>query len=294
MRQPIQHVVQSPRAPFTTSDGALEVHQIPSWRDNLIWLAVCTRTGEAAAVDGPEAGGVLAYCAARGLRLTTILNTHTHGDHIGINRDLAKRGLLANMRVFGPARAAAAVPGLTDPVDEAGTAGVGDATGRVLLTEGHIDGHVSYVFDDVLFCGDTMFTAGCGYLFDGPPQTMYASLARLAQLDGSTRVCCAHEYTEDNLRFAWSVEPENPALAERIRAVWALRARGECAVPSTIATERATNPFLRWESPALRARVAAAMPDRSLDSPADVFAAARALKDRKDYRQLSDDSHLPL
>lgn len=289
----MQHVVTRPTAPFRTSDGALEIHQVPAWQDNLIWLAVCTETGEAAAVDGPEAGGALAYCESRGLSLTTILNTHTHGDHVGINRDLKRRGLLDDMRVFGPGRAAAGVPGLTDPVDEGDRVRIGGAEGRVLLTEGHIDGHVSYVFDDVLFCGDTLFAAGCGYLFDGPPEKMHASLTRLAELPAATRVCCAHEYTLDNLRFAWSVEPENPDLAERIRSVWAIRAEGGCAVPSTIAQERATNPFLRHGSAALSQRVAAAWPDRTLDSPAAIFAATRALKDRKDYRALGD-GPLPL
>ncbi len=289
----MQHVVTRPAPPFSSRDGRLEVHQVPAGQDNLIWIAVCARTREAAAVDGPDAEAVLAYCAARDLRLTTILNTHTHPDHVGINRDLARRGALEGLRVFGPARKAGDVPGITDPVDDGGAARVGEVELSVLLTEGHIDGHVSFVHDDVLFCGDTMFAAGCGYLFDGPPAKMFASLSRLAALDPATRVCCAHEYTEDNLRFAWSVEPENEALAARIRRVWAIRAEGASAVPSTIGEERATNPFLRHESAALRARVAAAMPDRDLSSPEAIFAATRALKDRKDYRSMAD-SALPL
>ncbi len=289
----VQHSVTHPTAPFSTSGGTLEVHQIPAWVDNLIWLLVDPARGEAAAVDGPEAGALLAYCDARGLRLTAVLNTHTHGDHVGLNRDLGRRGLLDNVRVYGPAKAAAQVPGLDVGVDEGATVSFGGATGRVLLTEGHLDGHVSFVFDDVLFCGDTLFAAGCGYLFDGPPARMNRSLGRLAELPGETRVCCAHEYTEDNLRFAWSVEPDNEALADRIRRVWAIRADGGCSLPSTIAEERATNPFLRSTSPTLRASVAAAMPDLTLDGPLAVFAATRALKDRKDYRALPD-STLPL
>jgi hydroxyacylglutathione hydrolase len=162
-----------------------------------------------------------------------------------------------------------------------------------MLTEGHIDGHVSYVFGDVLFSGDTLFAGGCGYLFDGPPEAMFGSLTRLSALDPATRVCCAHEYTQDNLRFAWSVEPDNDALADRIRRVWALRAEGRASVPSTIAEERATNPFLRHHSPTLRASVAKAFPDRDLSTPEAIFAATRALKDRKDYRRLTD-AALPL
>ncbi len=289
----MQHVVTTPRAPFRSRNGWIEVHQIPAWQDNLVWVLVCTRTGEAAIVDGPDADSVLAACETRGLAPRTILNTHTHGDHVGINHALRARGELARYRVIGPRAVASAIPGLSEPVDDGDTFRVGAAEGTVLRTEGHLDGHVSYLVDGVLFCGDTLFAGGCGYLFDGPPAKMHASLERLAALPPDTLVCCAHEYTEDNLRFAWSVEPDNAALAERIRAVWAQRARGECAVPSTIGEERATNPFLRHASPTLRARVAAALPDRALSSPLDVFAATRALKDRKDYKRIAD-GELPL
>jgi hydroxyacylglutathione hydrolase len=289
----MEHVVKTPREPFRSRSGALEVHQIPSWKDNLIWLGVCTRSGAAFVVDGPEAGPVLEYCEAHGITLTAVLNTHTHGDHVGINRDLQQRGLLEGMAVYGPRRAADAVPGLTNPVDEGDSVAVGEISGRVMLTEGHIDGHVSYVFDDVLFCGDTLFAAGCGYLFDGPPQKMFDSLTRLRELPDGTRVCCAHEYTQDNLRFAWSVDPDNPALAERIRQVWKVREAGGCAVPSTIEEERATNPFLRFDTEGVRRAVATAWPDRELSTPLDVFAATRALKDRKDYRERGDEL-LPL
>ncbi len=289
----MQHVVTKPNEPYVSADGALEVHQVPAWKDNFVWIAVCAKTREAAAVDGPEAEGALAYCEAHGLKLTTILNTHTHPDHIGINMDLEKRGLLSGMRVFGARKKASDVPGLTDPVDEGSVVRVGEVEGRVMLTEGHIDGHVSYVFGDVLFCGDTLFAGGCGYLFDGPPEKMFESLTRLTALDPTTRVFCAHEYTQENLRFAWSVEPDNDALAERIRRVWALRAEGRATVPSTIADERATNPFVRHGSETLRHNVAAAWPDRELGTPEAIFAATRALKDRKDYKKM-DESALPL
>ncbi|MEE2779928.1 MAG: hydroxyacylglutathione hydrolase [Myxococcota bacterium] len=287
------HVVTQPTAPFLSRDATLEIHQVPSWQDNLIWLAVCTRTGEAAAIDGPEAESALAYCDARGLRLTTILNTHTHGDHVGINRDLERRGLLREMRVVGSASVASDVPGITEAVREGDSVRFGGATGLVMLTEGHLDGHISYVFEDVLFCGDTLFGGGCGYLFDGPPSKMHASLHRLAELPEETWVCCAHEYTQDNLRFAWSIEPENPWLAARIESVWTARARGESTVPSTIGEERRTNPFMRSDSRELQGYVAQAMPGVSLSTGTEVFAATRALKDRKDYKQM-DEAALPL
>ena len=287
------HVVSTPSPPFPIAGGRIEVHQIPVWQDNLVWLLVDRTTREAAAVDGPDAGLVLEYCADRDFRLTTILNTHTHMDHVGINHDLAGRGLLAGLQVFGPGKKAREVPGLTHEVDEGSEVSFGQTQARVMLTEGHIDGHVSYVFQGAVFCGDTMFAAGCGYLFDGPPQKMHDSLSRLAQLDEDTRVCCAHEYTQDNLRFAWSVEPDNDALAERIRKVWVERNRGRSVVPSTIGEERATNPFLRTHSPTIVAAVQNAFPDRPLGTPVEIFAATRALKDRKDYRK-ADDSILPL
>lgn len=287
------HVVSVPRRPFLTADGLLEVHQVPADQDNLIWLLRVVGTDEVAAVDGPDAGGVLAYCAANGLRLTAILNTHTHPDHIGINRDLAKRGLLEGMRVVGAAATRGVIPGLTEAVGEGDAVRLGAAEGRVLLTEGHVNGHISYVFSDALFCGDTLFAGGCGYLFDGPPSKMHASLTRLAQLPPDTRVCCAHEYTEDNLRFAFSLEPDNSALGARIRAVWALRARGECSVPSTIADELATNPFLRHASPTLRESVALASATALGEGAEEVFAATRALKNKGAYKARGD-AGLPL
>ncbi len=277
------HTVTEPNPPFSACDGALRVHRVPAARDNLVWIAECVETGDCAVVDGPSADEALAYAQAHGLRLVAVWNTHTHGDHVGINRDLERRGLLAGLRVVGPARAAADVPGLSQPVDEGDSVTLGALTARVMLTEGHLNGHVSYVLGDVLFCGDTLFAGGCGYLFDGPAETMFRSLVRLAELDGATRVCCAHEYTQDNLRFARSVEPDNAALAERIERVAAIRARGGCTVPSTIAEERATNPFLRPGSPSLRAEVARQLPGADLSTPAATFAATRRLKDTKAY-----------
>lgn len=284
------HDVTRPTPPFRSATGRFEVHQVPAAQDNLVWVIVCAQTGEAAVVDGPSATELLPYLQTKGITLRAILNTHHHGDHVGVNADLKKRGLLEGLVVCGPAKKASLIPGITRGVDEGDVVRVGALEGRVLLTEGHVDGHVSFVFDDVVFCGDTMFGAGCGYLFDGPPTKMHASLEKLAALPPETRVCCAHEYTLDNLRFAWSVEPDNAELAERIRWARTIRAEGGSTVPSTIALERATNPFLRHHSPTLRARVAAAMPDRARHTAADVFAATRALKDRKDYRAITDDT----
>lgn len=272
---PGHHVVTQPTAPFLTANGRLEVHQIPAAQDNLIWLLVCTETGDAAVVDGPDAGPLLAYCEAHGIRLTAIFNTHLHHDHIGVNRALAELGKLDGLRVVGSRMRAAEVPGLTEAVGEGDAVRLGAVEGVVMLTEGHQPGHISFLFDGALFCGDTMFAGGCGYLFGGPPEKMHASLQRIAALPPETLLCCAHEYTEANLRFALTVEPESPALRARVASAQAIRAKGRCTLPSTIAEERATNPFVRVGSPEIHAQLGVGP-----DTPGvEIFARLRALKD---------------
>jgi hydroxyacylglutathione hydrolase len=270
----VTHIVTQPCPPFTIADGALTVHPLPAGKDNFVWALVAKDGSGVAAVDGPDADAVLALCKRLGQPLTALLNTHTHGDHIGINRDLERRGLLAGLRVIAPKKVADQVPGINEPVSEGDRISFGGSDATVWLTEGHLDGHISFLFPGAVFCGDTLFAGGCGYLFDGPPRKMHESLSRLAQLPGETRVCCAHEYTQDNLRFAWSVDSANTELAARIRRVWSQRSRGEATVPSTVAEELATNPFLRVGS-------------------LEEFTARRALKDRKAYKSIPD-SDLPL
>jgi hydroxyacylglutathione hydrolase len=280
------HVVTSPPEPFAVRH--LVVHVVPAATDNLVWLLVDHARGEAAAVDGPDARTVLAACAALGVRLTTILTTHTHGDHVGLHHGLRSDGLLGGVRVIGSAATASDIPGLTDPVVDGDVVDVFGVPFRVMRTDGHLTGHVCYVTDGAVFCGDTMFGGGCGYVFDGPMDAMFQSLLRLAGLPGATRVCCAHEYTEDNLRFAWLLEPDNHALADRVARVWAVRAAGGCSVPSTIEEERATNPFLRPGAP----RLVRSLSDRGLVAdPTDalaVFTAARLFKNQGPHKELAD------
>lgn len=277
------HVVTTPPEPIAICGGALRVVTITAARDNLVWLV--TTDTEAAIVDGPDAAGALAYLDVHDLTLVAVLDTHTHHDHIGVNKDLLAKNRLP-ARVIGARKAAAQVPGLTEPVAGGDTFELFGQRTHVIDTEGHIDGHVAYLVGDALFCGDALFTGGCGRMFIGPPAVFQAGLARLAALPEGTHVFCGHEYTEDNLRFARSIEPDNAALLTRSADVTTRRARGESCVPSTIGLERATNPFLRWGSPALVANVSQQL-GRALDpeDPVAVFAATRALKDRGDYKR---------
>jgi hydroxyacylglutathione hydrolase len=261
------------------------VHQIPAASDNLVWLLVCLKTGTCAVVDGPDAEGALDYAAAHGLTISVVINTHTHPDHIGVNLDLQERGLLAKMRVIGPSLARADVPGITEPVKPGDEVKLGALTGCVIETDGHLRGHVSYVFEDVVFCGDALFAGGCGRVFTGDFAAMQAGLSRLRALAPNTRVCCAHEYTEDNLRFALSVEPDNRALQERAQRVRALRAEGGCAVPSTIGEELGTNPMLRWDAESLLSGLKQKAPSADLHDPIGIFTATRTLKDSGQYKR---------
>jgi hydroxyacylglutathione hydrolase len=278
------HVVTKPQPPFRSQSGAFEVHQIPAASDNLVWLLVCLKTKTCAVVDGPDAENALAYAKAHGLEISVVINTHTHGDHVGVNLDLEARGLLGAMRVIGPAAAASEVPGINEQVRHGDSVRIGALEGCVIETSGHLHGHVSYVFEDVVFCGDALFAGGCGRVFTGDFVAMHTGLARLAGLAPETRVCCAHEYTEDNLRFALSVEPENELLRQRAEQVRALRSQGGCAVPSRIGEELSTNPMLRWSSPTLIEHVREQSGNSGLSAPLEVFTATRKLKDSGAYK----------
>jgi hydroxyacylglutathione hydrolase len=249
---------------------------IPAFADNYIWLL--REGGKAAVVDPGDAAPVIAYLDRERLELTAILNTHHHGDHVGGNRALLARWPVP---VFGPAHET--IPGITDPLVESDTItlpGIELAL-SVLEVPGHTAGHIACVgrldAAPAVFCGDTLFTGGCGRLFEGTPAQMLDSLAKLSALPSDTRVFCGHEYTLANLRFAQVIEPANVALQQRQLRDQAKRNRGEPTVPSTIAEERATNPFLRVDEPTVRA-AAERHAGRALADRIAVFAEVRAWK----------------
>jgi hydroxyacylglutathione hydrolase len=249
---------------------------IPAFADNYIWLL---RQGTAAVVVDPgDAAPVLAYLAREGLVLTGILATHHHNDHVGGNTALLAR---FPVPVFGPARET--IPGRTQAVaggDVVAVPGL-PVTLRAFDIPGHTAGHIAY-FGDIdgtpsLFCGDTLFAAGCGRLFEGTPRQMWTSLSALAQLPAATRVYCGHEYTLANLRFAQAVEPGNADIRARQAREQEKRNRGEPTLPSTIDLERATNPFLRANLPAVKA-AAEVHAGHPLANDVETFAAVRAWK----------------
>jgi hydroxyacylglutathione hydrolase len=245
---------------------------IPAFADNYIWLV---REGTAAAVVDPGDGApVIAYLEREGLGLTAIVATHHHGDHVG-----GIRALLAhrNVPVYGPANEA--IPGRTHALAEGDAIvvpGINLAL-SVLDIPGHTAGHIALFGEGMVFCGDTLFAAGCGRLFEGTAAQMVASLAKLSALPGATNIYCGHEYTVSNLRFALTVEPGSAALLERQARAQAARAQGAPTLPTMIAEERATNPFLRVRDAAIRAAVERHA-GRALDSPVGVFAELRAWK----------------
>ncbi len=233
---------------------ALQVERIPTLRDNYTYLIHCDATGEAAIVDAPEVDPVVARVEAAGVRVTKVLSTHHHPDHSMANPKLAEH---FGVPVFGHVSDSDRLPGYTDGLEEGDTVQVGQETANILFIPAHTRGHIAYVFEDsrAVFSGDTLFAAGCGRLFEGTPEMMYAAMEKLGALPGDTRVFCGHEYTQSNLEFAAHVEPDNADVAaalERVRAArsgaaadWHDAKAGEMTIPSTIADEHKTNPFMR-------------------------------------------------
>jgi hydroxyacylglutathione hydrolase len=222
----------------------LEIELLPILSDNYCFILRETEQGITGVVDPGTDGPVAARLDALGHGLDWILITHHHADHTGGNLALKER---FGCKIAGPAAEAARVPGIDLELKPGDSFALGAETATIIDTPGHTRGHISYHFEAsrALFCGDAMFVLGCGRLFEGDAQMMFASFKRLLALDDSTRVYCGHEYTASNARFALSVDAGNAELQVRAREISELRAKGQPTVPSTIGQERATNPFAR-------------------------------------------------
>jgi len=254
---------------------ATSVHQFPCLTDNYGVLMHDSSTGSTASVDAPEAGPILAALKEKGWTLTHLLITHHHADHVQGAPELKAR--FPSLKSIGPAKDAARIGFLDTLVAEGDEVRVGSLGARVIETPGHTLGHIAYHFeeDGLAFCGDTLFSLGCGRAFEAPYAVLWGSLLKLAALPGETEVYCGHEYTQANARFALTIEPDNPALKARAEEVARLRAEKRPTLPTTIAAELAENPFLRADKPSVQAAVGMAGADA-----ADVFAELRARKDR--------------
>ena len=256
--------------------GTLDVRPIPAFKDNYIWLLTGPDDLRAVAVVDPgDADPVLRALAAGKLRLYAILLTHHHADHVGGAVELVAA---TGAAVFGPAREPM-------PVEVRRLAGGDHARLPELGLEfgvidvpGHTAGHIAYYGHDALFCGDTLFSAGCGRLFEGTAEQMLGSLDALAGLPAATRVYCGHEYTQANLRFAMTVEPGNSEIVNYARQTGALRAANQPTLPSTIGLEKRVNPFLRSRLDNIRS-MAESHAGEALPTPVAVFAAVRSWKD---------------
>lgn len=253
----------------------LQVHQFICLSDNFGLIAHDPETGATASIDAPDGEAILRELDAKGWTLTDILVTHHHADHTqGIP---ALKARFPKARITGAKADEKRIDNLDVKVVEDDEVSVGNAKARVIETPGHTSGHIVYHFgdDDVLFAGDTLFSLGCGRVFEGTMPVMFHSLMKLAALPEETELYCGHEYTLSNARFALTVDPDNALLQERVKKVEELRASGKYTLPSTIGLELATNPFLRAEDPGVQKAVGMDGHD-----PAQVFAEVRERKNR--------------
>ncbi len=252
----------------------LEIVTIPCLSDNYAFLAHDAASGNTALVDAPEPGPILAELDRRGWSLSHVLLTHHHWDHVD-----GLPGILEmhQAKVIGAAADAHRLPPLDLQVEDGDTFEFGGEPVGVMDVSGHTIGHIAYYMPQsaVLFTADSLMALGCGRLFEGTPSQMWASLSKLAALPDETIVCSGHEYTQSNAKFAVTIDPDNPALKNRVADIDRARAAGQPTVPSTLGLEKATNPFLRAADPVIQAHL-----NMQGSDPADVFTEIRARKDR--------------
>ncbi|MDT9340781.1 hydroxyacylglutathione hydrolase [Trichodesmium erythraeum 21-75] len=256
----------------------MDIYRLPALSDNYIFLLHDPNQNIGAVVDPAEVRPVIDKLESLGAELVTIFNTHHHFDHVGANKQLIQK--FPQLKVYGGVEDRGRIPGQQVFLQEGDRVHFADRVGEVLFVPGHTIGHIAYYFPSVafgetgeLFCGDTLFAGGCGRLSEGTPAQMVDSLNKLRNLPDNTRIWCAHEYTLKNLQFAITVDKDNTDLQSRWAEVKTARGRNEATVPSMIGVEKRTNPFLRWEQPALQLAV------QSQD-PVQTFARLRGRKDR--------------
>lgn len=252
----------------------LDIHQFICHGDNFCLLVHDPESGQTASIDAPHADAIEAALKQRGWSLSHILVTHHHDDHVVGIPALKQRW---GAKVVGNKADAARIPGLDETVSPGGSYDFAGHRAEIIDTPGHTVGHIAWHFpeDRLLLAGDTLFSLGCGRVFEGTHEQMWSSLAKLKALPAETQVYCGHEYTQSNARFALTVDPDNAALKARAKAVDEARGRGEATLPSTIGAERETNPFLRPDDPKIRAALGLA---DATDT--EVFAEIRTRKDR--------------
>ena len=248
----------------------LEIHQFPCLSDNYGFLVHDPDSGETAAIDTPDAEEYLRQAKAKGWTISHIWNTHWHPDHAGGNKAIIE---VTGAQVLAPKEVEKLSP-IDTLVSHGDIIRLGKHEARVIDVSGHTNGHVAFHFpaDGIAFVGDSVFALGCGRMFEGEPAQFWDSLERIRQLPAETTLYCAHEYTQANAKFALHADPDNPELAAYAQEVDAKRARGEPTVPTSLARELGTNPFLRADTPEMKARWGG-------DKPAKTFAALRAAKD---------------
>jgi len=251
----------------------LEIIQLPVLNDNYIYLIHEPVSAETAVIDPAIPEPVLDALTSRGWNLSYIFNTHHHWDHVGANLELKQK---TNCQIFASEADQARIPGLDKSLKHGDQVYLGNQVANVIATPGHTLGHIVYHFRDsrALFCGDTLFSMGCGRLFEGSPEQMWHSLQLLKQLPKQTRIYCAHEYTLANGKFALTLEPDNKQLLQRLDEVNLLRSQNKPTIPSTIEQELATNPFLREQSQTIQQSI-----NMSSHAAGKVFAKVRELKD---------------
>lgn len=255
----------------------MEIKRLPVLTDNYVFVLFDPQQKVAAVVDPAVAEPVLDYLAEIDAQLIAIFNTHHHFDHVGGNQKLIES--FPNLCVYGSAADRGRIPYQKVFLNEGDTVQFANRTGQVFFVPGHTRGHIAYYFPPItpedtgeLFCGDTIFAGGCGRLFEGTPAQMVESINKLRQLPDNTRVWCAHEYTLNNLKFALTVDQENADLQTRYQTVKQARNQKIATVPSLLGIEKQTNPFLRWDTPALQATA-------KMTEPARVFGRIRGMKD---------------